>query len=451
MGRLFGTDGVRGVANRELTASLAFEIGRAAAFVLSGDSHKSPVFLIGKDTRISGDMLECALAAGVMSVGGRVIRLGVIPTPAVAHLVQKYEADAGVVISASHNSFEYNGIKIFNGDGYKLDDATEERIEDIILAGEFAHPEFIGEKLGTVKDSDTALDEYVDFLMSTIDIRLDSCRICLDTANGASYRTARKVYEKLGAEVIVISDRPDGININDGCGSTHPEKLQAAVVESGADIGFAFDGDADRLIVVDERGRVIDGDRVLCICGTLLKEQGRLYDNKITATVMSNIGLHKYLESKGISVDVTAVGDRYVLESMRSTGSVLGGEQSGHMIFAEYSTTGDGVMSSLQFMKAFMSSGRKLSELRDEITIYPQALVNARVSRDHKKDALKDKEIASRIAEIEARMDGRGRVLIRPSGTEPLIRVMLEGEDVEEIKGYAEYIADMITDKYGER
>lgn len=450
MGRLFGTDGVRGVANRELTASLAFEIGRASAFILS-DVHKNPVFLIGKDTRISGDMLECALAAGIMSVGGRVIRLGVIPTPAVAYLVQKYNADAGVVISASHNSFEYNGIKIFNGDGYKLDDSTEERIEDIILAGEFAHPEFIGEKLGTVKDSDTALEEYVEFLLGTIDIRLDDYRICLDAANGAAYKTARMVYERLGAKVTVISDRPDGININNGCGSTHPEKLQAAVVETGADIGFAFDGDADRLIVVDDKGRILDGDRVLCICGTHLMNNGMLPGSKITATVMSNIGLHKYLENKGIGVDVTAVGDRYVLESMRNTGSALGGEQSGHMIFARYSTTGDGVLSSLQFMKAVSASGRRVSELRDEITIYPQALVNARVGRDHKKEALKDEEIASRIAEIEAKIEGRGRVLIRPSGTEPLIRVMLEGEDVDEIRGYAESIADLITAKYGDR
>lgn len=450
MGRLFGTDGVRGVANRELTASLSYDIGKAAAFVLSkGD--KKPTFIIGKDTRISGDMIECALAAGVMSVGGKVIRLGVIPTPAVAYLVRKYKADAGVVISASHNSFEYNGIKIFNGDGYKLSDETEEKIEDIILAHEFYHPEFIGASLGTVKDSDTALEEYSEFLLSTFDQRLDGVKICLDTANGASYMTAKKVYEALGADVTVIANTPDGVNINYKCGSTHPEKLQKMVVETGSDIGFAFDGDADRLIVVDEKGRIIDGDRVLCICGSMLKEQGKLYDDKITATVMSNIGLHKYLAGKGISVDVTGVGDRYVLESMRETGSVLGGEQSGHMIFAEYSTTGDGVMSSLQFMKAYLASGKKLSELRDEIEIYPQALVNVRVQKEFKKESLRDPEVKARIAEVEKKVEGNGRVLIRPSGTEPLIRVMLEGENVEEIQGYAEYIAALILEKYGEK
>jgi len=450
MGRLFGTDGVRGIANRELTASLAYDIGKAAAFVLSSE-HEHPVFFIGKDTRISGDMLESALAAGIMSVGGRAVRLGVIPTPAVAYLVRKHGADAGVVISASHNSFEYNGIKLFNRDGYKLDDATEEKIEDIILSHEFHHPEFIGDAIGTWRDSEIALEEYAEFLLSTFDRRLDGVKICIDTANGASYQAAEMVYTRLGAEVTVISNEPDGININNGCGSTHPENLQKKVVEMGADVGFAYDGDADRLIVIDELGRIIDGDRVMCICGTMLKEQGKLNGKNITATVMSNIGLHKYLEEQGIGVDVTAVGDRYVLESMRETGSMLGGEQSGHMIFAEHTTTGDGILSSLQFMKAYMNSGRKLSELRDEIKIYPQALVNAAVDKDKRTEALKDAEIKARIDEVEAKLHGTGRVLIRPSGTEPLIRVMLEGEDIDEIQGYAEEIAGMFVDKYGNK
>lgn len=450
MGKFFGTDGVRGVANRELTASLAYDIGKAAAFVLSSDDRK-PVFFIGKDTRISGDMLEAALAAGIMSVGGKAVRLGIIPTPAVAYLVRKHGADVGVVISASHNSFEYNGIKLFNNQGYKLDDATEEKVEDIILSHEFHHPEFIGENVGTWRDSQTALDEYVEFLLSTFDSRLDGMKICLDTANGASFEAARRVYTALGADVTVLSCEPDGININEKCGSTHPENLQAKVVEIGADIGFAYDGDADRLIVVDELGRIIDGDRVMCICGAMLKNKGKLFDDKLTATVMSNIGLHKYLAERGISVDVTAVGDRYVLESMRETGSVLGGEQSGHMIFAEYTTTGDGILSSLQFMKAVLESGKKLSELRDEIIIYPQALVNAKIDKEHKAEAMKDAEVKARIKEVEDKLNGTGRVLIRPSGTEPLIRVMLEGEDVDEIQGYAEYIAELILEKFGHK
>ena len=450
MGRLFGTDGVRGVANTELTASLAFDIGRAAAFVL-GENNRRPVMVVGRDTRISGDMLENALTAGVLAVGGDVIKLGVIPTPAVAYLVRKYNADAGVVISASHNPFEYNGIKLFNGKGYKLDDSVEQEIESILLGEkEIGTDEFVGDKLGRCRKDDTnAIRQYTDFLLTTIDRKLDGVKVVLDTANGASFETAHIVYEALGADVTVISDEPNGININNGCGSTHPENLQRKVVEIGADVGFAYDGDADRLIVVDEKGRIIDGDRVLCICGKYLKDIGKLAEGKITATVMSNIGLHKYLEQHGIDVDVTKVGDRYVLESMLQTSSVLGGEQSGHMIFLDYTTTGDGVLSSLQFMKAYLASGSKLSELRDEIHIYPQALVNAGVDNAYKQAALEDEEVKGFIGKVEAKLEGTGRVLIRPSGTEPLIRVMLEGEDSEEIRGYAEQIAELIHKKFG--
>jgi len=449
MGRLFGTDGVRGIANQELTAFLAYDIGKAAAYVLSKE-HARPVFIIGRDTRLSGDMLENGLTAGILSIGGNVIKLGVMPTPAIASLVKYYEADAGVVISASHNSFEYNGIKIFNSEGFKLDDRMEEKIEDIILAHEFPHPKCIGRDLGRCLHAENAMSVYTKFLMNTFGGEsLEGVKVVLDTANGASYLTAKMVYEGLGADVTIIADRPDGININDNCGSTHPENLQQKVVELGADIGFAFDGDADRLIVVDDKGRIVDGDRILCICGKMLKDQGRLYDDKLTATVMSNIGLHKYLEEQGISVDVTKVGDRYVLESMLETGSVLGGEQSGHVIFRDYTTTGDGVLSSLQFLKAYLASGKKVSELRDEIKIYPQALVNVKINPDYRNDALKDKDVKKRIAEIEKAVEGSGRVLIRPSGTEPLIRVMLEGEDVQEIQKQAEYIAELIDEKYG--
>ncbi len=450
MGRLFGTDGIRGVANKGLTASLAYEIGRAASYVLGGDSHR-PVFIIGRDTRISGEMLENALAAGIMSVGGDVIKLGVMPTPAIARLVRHYEADAGVVISASHNSFEYNGIKIFNDKGFKLDDRIEEEIEDIILAQEFQHPEYVGERVGRCHQVDDAFDVYVKSLLDTIDIRLDGMKIVLDTANGASYQVAPTVYKALGADVTVLSNTPDGVNINERCGSTHPEELQKKVVEVGADVGFAYDGDADRLIVVDDKGKVLDGDYVLCICGKMLKSQGKLPDNKITATVMSNLGVHKFAEKEGMSVDVTGVGDRYVLESMLKTGSVLGGEQSGHMIFMEYTTTGDGVLSSLQFIKAVKESGKTVSQLGEEVVIYPQALVNAKVNPEFKKEAMNDSDVQKRIEEVEKKLEGVGRVLIRPSGTEPLIRVMLEGENTEELKADAEYIAALIMEKFGEK
>lgn len=450
MGRLFGTDGVRGVANKELTASLAFDIGKAAAFVLGKGSGR-PLFVIGRDTRVSGDMLENALTAGVLSVGGNVLKLGVIPTPAVAYLVKHYNADAGVVISASHNSFEYNGIKLFNGDGFKLDDSIEEQIEDIILAREFVHPEFVGDKLGKCLEAgDDALDVYTKFLLSTIDIRLDGVKVVLDTANGASYRTAGIVYKALGADVHMIADDPDGININDHCGSTHPENLMKEVVKQKADIGMAYDGDADRLVIVDDNGRLLDGDRIMCICGKMLRDRGELPDGLVTATVMSNIGFHKYLEDNDMKSEVTKVGDRYVLESMLKTGSVLGGEQSGHMIFLNYTTTGDGVLSSLQFVKAWQASGKKVSELRDEIVIYPQALVNARVRTDSKSAAMEDEDVMAKVRETEEKLGDTGRVLIRPSGTEPLVRVMIEGEDEDVIRGYAQGIADIILGKFGE-
>jgi phosphoglucosamine mutase len=312
MGRLFGTDGVRGVANSELTAELAFDIGRAVAYELS-KNNKRPVVVIGKDTRVSGDMFENALTAGILTVGGNVIKLGIIPTPAVAYLVKHYDADAGVVISASHNSFEYNGIKIFNGDGYKLDDKIEEEIEDIILRRECVSEHKTGDALGKcLEGNDDAMELYVKFLLSTIDIDLSGKKIVLDTANGASYEVAEKVYKALNADVTIIANEPNGININHNCGSTHTEYLQETVVEKGADIGLAYDGDADRLIVIDEKGLIVDGDKVICICAKLIKEQGNLKDDKVTVSVMSNLGLHKFMEAHGISVDVTGVGDRYI-------------------------------------------------------------------------------------------------------------------------------------------
>ena len=448
MGRLFGTDGVRGIANKELTPELAFNLGKAGAYVLKAKNDR-PVVVIGKDTRISGDMLENALAAGILAVGGNVIKAGVIPTPAVAYLARYYDADAGIVISASHNTFEYNGIKFFNGEGYKLDDLLKEKIEDIIISSVDVNSHITGDLIGRcLEASENAEDLYMRHLLETVDFRLEGKKIALDCANGASYRIARKVYEALGAEVTVMGDKPDGININDGCGSTHPEKLAELVKRTGADIGMAFDGDADRLIVVDEKGRVLDGDRVIAICARMLKEQGRLKENRVTVTVMSNIGFHKAMEESGIEVDVTGVGDRYVLESMLETGCVIGGEQSGHIIFKEHTTTGDGILSSLQFMGAVTCSGRKPSEMADEIEIFPQVLVNAGINNDYKKTYMKDPEIADEIRRIEEKMAGNGRVLIRPSGTEPLVRVMIEGDDEKQLEELAQGLAHMIEEKF---
>lgn len=449
MGRMFGTDGVRGVANEELTAEVAFNIGKAAAYVL-GKRSKRPIFVIGKDTRISGDMLENALTAGILSVGGNVMKLGVIPTPAVAYLVRYFKADAGVVISASHNPFEYNGIKFFNSEGFKLDDNIENEIEDVIYNGIKEDKVLIAKDIGRCIDAkEDSLKIYTDFLLSTIDKRLDGIKIVLDLANGASYKSARIVFDTLGANLYVLSDDPNGVNINDNCGSTHPENLQKRVVELSADIGLSFDGDADRLIVVDDKGRIVDGDYILSICAKKLKDDGELNENRITASVMSNIGLHRKMAEYDIEVDTTKVGDKYILESMLKTGSVLGGEQSGHMIFLNYATAGDGVMSALQFIKAYISSGKKVSELRDEITIYPQVLVNAKVKNEKKDSVRENQEINNRIKEIEELIGDTGRVLIRPSGTEPLVRVMLEGENIETLNEYANELAKMIEEKLG--
>lgn len=448
MGRLFGTDGVRGVANRELTPELAFNLGKAGTFVLSREN-KRPTIIIGKDTRVSGDMLENALTAGILAVGGNVIKVGVIPTPAVAYLTRYYEADAGIVISASHNTFEYNGIKFFNSEGFKLDDLIEEKIEDIIISSIDVNSHITGDLIGKCLEAEeSAAELYAEHLIQTADYRLDGKKVVLDCANGASYQVARRVYERLGAEVVTIGDSPNGVNINDGCGSTHPENLQERVAAEGAFIGLAFDGDADRLIVSDEKGRVLDGDKTIAICAKMLKSEGRLKDDKVTATVMSNIGFHKAMEAEGISVDVTGVGDRYVLESMLETGCVIGGEQSGHIIFLEYTTTGDGILSSLQFVKAVLASGKPASELADEIVIYPQVLVNARINNDYKKTYAKDPEVEEAIRTAEEKMAGSGRVLIRPSGTEPLVRVMLEGSDAEQIKELAEELAALIERKF---
>lgn len=448
MGRLFGTDGVRGIANKELTPELAFNLGKAGAYVLKTKNQR-PVVVIGKDTRISGDMLENALTAGILAVGGNVINVGVIPTPAVAYLAQYYNADAGIVISASHNTFEYNGIKFFNGSGYKLDDLLEEKIEDLIISSIDVNSHITGDLIGKcLEASENASDLYIKHLLETVDFRLDGKKVALDCANGAAYQIAAKVYEALGAKVVLMGDNPNGVNINDGCGSTHPEQLAQLVKDSGADIGLAYDGDADRLIVVDEQGCVVDGDKVIAICARILKSQGELAENKVTVTVMSNIGFHKAMEESGIDVDITGVGDRYVLEKMLQTGSVLGGEQSGHIIFKEHTTTGDGVLSSLQLMRVLKDGDKKLSELAAEIEIFPQVLVNAKINNDYKKTYMNDEDVANAIARIEEELAGNGRVLIRPSGTEPLVRVMLEGDDEERLDTLAHELAYLIEEKF---
>ena len=450
MGRLFGTDGVRGVANSELTPELAFNLGKAGAYVLSKGAEKKPTFLIGMDTRISGDMLENALSAGILAVGGDVIKAGVLPTPAIAHLVKHYDADAGVVISASHNPYEYNGIKFFNGEGFKLDDSIEEEIEDIILRQIDVNSHITHDQIGKCREADdNALDIYVKFLESTADFTLKGRKIVLDCANGAAYQAARMVYDRLGANTVTMGVSPNGTNINDGCGSTHPELLQEAVIREGAFIGLAYDGDADRLIAVDEKGRIIDGDKLICICAKMLKEEGRLAKNLVTGTVMSNIGFHKYLKDMGCETRATDVGDRYVLEDMLKTGGIIGGEQSGHIIFLDKTTTGDGILSSIQLVRAVLKSGKNASELSDEIKIYPQVLVNAKVTNENKKRYMEDEEVVKAFDEVSAKLGDTGRLLVRPSGTEPLVRVMIEGEDTKSITEMAEELADMLSKKFG--
>lgn len=451
MNRLFGTDGVRGVANAELTPELAFNLGKAGAYILSKDQHNpNPKVIIGKDTRISGDMLENALSAGIMAMGGDVLQVGVIPTPAIACLVREMGADAGVMISASHNPFEYNGIKFFNRDGFKLDDDIEDAIEDIIVRDIDVNSHITGERLGRCyKEEAEAQEIYSKHLKETFEGSLAGYKVVLDCANGAAFSVAPKLFRELGAEVVLVGHEPDGTNINANCGSTHPGLLQETVLAHQADIGLAFDGDADRLIGVDEKGQIIDGDKLLCICANMMKQHQQLPGDLVTATVMSNAGFLNYIRSIGCNIEITGVGDRYVLESMLQTGCMLGGEQSGHIIFLNHSTTGDGILSSLQVMKAIATSGKKPSELADQITIYPQVLENARVKAENKKRYMKDGEIAREIELIEKAMNGNGRVLIRPSGTEPLVRVMLEGENLEQIKTMAKNLANLIEKKLG--
>lgn len=448
MGKYFGTDGVRGEANVELTPELAFKLGRFGGYVLSQHEEETPLVFVGRDTRISGEMLEHALIAGLLSVGIRVYKLGVIATPGVAYLVRTEKASAGVMISASHNPALDNGIKFFGGDGFKLDDDRELEIEALLDAAEDTLPRPSAQGLGTVMEYPEGLRKYQEFLVST-GIQLEGMHVVLDTANGAASTSARQIFADLGAQLTVIGENPDGLNINDGVGSTHPEHLQEKVKEVGAAIGLAFDGDSDRLIAVDENGEIVDGDKIMYIIGSYLSSKGLLEKNTIVTTVMSNLGFHKALDAKGIQKEITAVGDRYVVEEMRKYGYNLGGEQSGHVVIMDYNTTGDGQLTGVQLTKIMQETGKKLYELAAEVTIYPQKLVNIRVENSMKDKAMEVPAIREIIEKMEAEMAGNGRILVRPSGTEPLLRVMAEAPTHEEVDYYVDTIAAVVQAEIG--
>lgn len=448
MGKYFGTDGVRGEANVELTPELAFKLGRFGGYVLSQHETDVPRVFVARDTRISGQMLESALVAGLLSVGIHVYKLGVLATPGVAHLVKAEKASAGVMISASHNPAQDNGIKFFAGDGFKLDDALEAEIEALLDAEEDTLPRPSAQGLGDVVEYPEGLRKYQQFLVST-GTELEGMKVALDTANGAAATSARQVFADLGADLTVIAENPDGLNINEGVGSTHPEKLQELVKETGSQIGLAFDGDSDRLIAVDENGDLVDGDRIMYIIGKYLADRGLLAKNTIVTTVMSNLGFHKALDREGIEKAVTAVGDRYVVEEMRKEGYNIGGEQSGHVILMDYNTTGDGQLTAVQLTKIMKETGKTLSELAAEVTIYPQKLVNIRVENSMKDKSMEVPAIAAIIEKMEAKMAGNGRILVRPSGTEPLLRVMAEAPTDAEVDYYVDTIADVVRAEIG--
>jgi len=440
LGRLFGTDGVRGVANSQLTSDLAFRLGQAGAYVLSKE-HPHPRIVIGKDTRISGDMLEAALIAGICSVGADVLRVGVLPTPGIALLTRTLDVSAGVVISASHNPVQDNGIKFFDSTGYKLPDAIEDEIESIVLSEEKPWEVPIGGEIGRVIEINDAGRRYMDFLKGTVG-RLDGLKVVLDCANGAASYVGPEILREFGVEVIPIFNTPDGVNINASCGSTHPEQLQRAVLEHGADLGLAMDGDADRLIVVDEQGTVLDGDFIMLICALARKEQGTLAQNAVVVTVMSNLGLHLALKEAKIVVFETQVGDRYVMEELLRTGAKIGGEQSGHIIFLDHNTTGDGLLTALHLLAVVKERQVQLSQLASQMLRLPQVLLNATVQ--HKERLMQDERVLGKVKQAVEVLVGRGRVLVRPSGTEPLIRVMVEGPDQQKLKDLAQGIIDTI-------
>lgn len=444
MARMFGTDGVRGVAGTELTIDLAMKLGQAGAYVLTKTKSHQPTIIVGCDTRISGGMLANALMAGICSVGANAIYVGVVPTPAIAYLTRKHKVDAGVVISASHNPMEFNGIKFFNGEGYKLSDELEDEIESLIRNNMEDIDFPIGPGIGKVEYRFDIRDEYVEFQKKTVPVDLSSLKIVIDCAEGASYYTSVKTLKDLGANLIAIHTKPDGTNINANCGSTHMDELRARVVLEKADVGIAFDGDADRMLAVDENGKVVDGDEIMAICGNYMKQKGTLAKNTVVVTVMSNLGFSLMEKEQGIHIEKTKVGDRYVLENMRENGYNLGGEQSGHVIFLDDNTTGDGLLSALHLLQVMVETGKPLSELAKIMQVLPQALVNAKVPNHKKESYMEYTEIAEAIEELESKFAGEGRVLIRPSGTEPLVRVMIEGKDQGAIEEEATKLAELI-------
>lgn len=446
MGKLFGTDGIRGIVGENLTVELAFHVGQAVAAVLTEEKGSKPTITIGKDTRISSDMLEAALMAGICSVGGDVMPLGTIPTPAVAYLTVLEQADAGIVISASHNPYEHNGIKVFNARGYKLSDESEARVEELILSGApmdiKTHGE-IGKRLHGMRQMKR---DYIDHLISSIDCDLSGLRVLVDCANGAASATAPDLFRALPLHADFIHTEPDGVNINNGCGSTHLESLAQGVVSGGYDLGIAFDGDADRCLLVDEKGQTIDGDKVMAVCASELKRQGKLSGNTVVATVMSNLGLHEYCRENGLDLVCTAVGDRHVLEKMLADGFAIGGEQSGHTIFREYATTGDGELTALQFLQTLRRSGVPASRLAARCPQYPQELINVDVPHTPgvKERIMADEGLRQETRRWEEKLNGQGRILIRPSGTEALIRVMVEAKTTEIAHQVASVLADFI-------
>lgn len=450
MGKYFGTDGVRGIANKELTPEMAFKLGRCGGYVLSqhtADDSRKPRVLVGRDTRVSGQMLEQALIAGLLSVGIEVFQLGVIATPGVAYLTRLQKASAGVMISASHNPAEDNGIKFFGSDGFKLVDEQELEIEALLDAEEDALPRPSAEGLGTVEEFPEGLLKYSQFLVQTIPGDLSDLTVCIDAANGATATSVNRLFADLDTDFFTMGTSPNGVNINDGVGSTHPEKLAEFVLEKGADVGLAFDGDGDRLIAVDELGNIVDGDKIMFICAKYLSEKKRLKKNTIVTTVMSNLGFRKAVEAEGMSDVITQVGDRYVVEEMKKNDYNFGGEQSGHMIFLDYNTTGDGMLSGVQLLNVMKQTGKKLSELASEITVYPQKLVNIRVT--DKNNAMDVPAIRAIVELMEQEMNGDGRILVRPSGTEPLLRVMAEAPTKEKVDYYVDTIAEVVQAEIG--
>lgn len=447
MGRLFGTDGIRGIANSFLTCELALKVGRAAGSVLSDGSRRRLLFCVGSDTRISSDMLSFSIASGLCSVGADVIILGVVPTPAVAYLVGKYKADAGIMISASHNPAEYNGIKIFSGDGYKIPDALEEQIESLVLDGE--EQALSGTDIGKVTYASNAVKDYVDHLKSTVMNSLEGLNIAVDCANGSASVSAERLFTELGANADILHSRPDGININCDCGSTHIERLREYVLNNKLDAGVAYDGDADRCICVDDRGNIVDGDFILAICAKDMKERGKLAKNTVVGTVMTNMGFGRFCKDNGISFVATKVGDRFVLEEMLQEDYNFGGEQSGHVIFGDFASTGDGQLTSIQLLSLVKRSGSKLSELAEVMKRYPQSIINVEVSKEGKLAFYTDPQIKAAIESAKKQFGEAGRIVVRPSGTEPLIRIMTEGEDRALTENVAKSVSEIIKERLG--